>query len=520
MGAEPTPIEVDQAALGEPVALVESATQAPVYLDYAATSPVDPRVAAVMARHLTADGDFGNPSSATHAYGRAAAQAIELARAQVAALIGATDPASIVFTSGATEANNLAILGRARGSADRGRHIVTMRTEHKAVIDPCRQLEREGFTVTWLEPGSDGLLDPAALRAALRPDTLLVSIMHVNNETGVIQDLAALSAVCRERPDVLLHTDAAQSAGRLPLDVAALGVDLLSLSAHKLCGPKGVGALYVSPRARPWIAPQLLGGGQERGLRAGTLPTHQVAGFGAAARFAHDEGASDASRCRALRLRLEALLGALPGVSINAEASPRSPGILSACFSGVDGESLMAALPQLALSAGAACDSANGEPSYVLRALGLSPELADSTLRISLGRFTTALEIETAAATIAGAVDRLQALAPPAFPEPPAAGWVQGRAGSRREHAQVVFEVRPAADGTVSEARVRAYGCPHTLAVACALAQRLPGRRLAALAPGTPLEWAGEFAVPVERLGRLLIIEDALQAIAGRAITE
>jgi cysteine desulfurase len=382
----------------------------PVYLDYAATTPVDPRVAQVMAQYLTGEGIFGNPSSASHAYGREAAQHLEAARADVAALIGAA-PECMVFTSGATEADNLAILGVARGRAGFGRHLVSMRTEHKAVLDACRRLEKEGFELSWVAPSADGLVDPAAVAAALRPDTQLVSIMHANNELGVIQDIPAIAAACRER-GVLLHTDAAQSAGRLPMDVAALGADLVSLSAHKLYGPKGVGALYVAARARPWVQPLLLGGGQERGLRPGTVPLHQVAGFAAAARLVRDEGSADAQRCAALAGRLWAQLESLPGLRFNGHPGRCLPGFLSVSVEGVEGESLLAGLGELALSSGSACDSAVAEPSYVLRAIGLSAGLAQATLRISLGRFSTEADVDLAAAAIRREVVRLRAVAP------------------------------------------------------------------------------------------------------------
>lgn len=383
---------------------------APIYLDYAATTPVDPQVAAVMARYLTADGIFGNAASTSHAYGREAAGHLEAARVDVAALVAA--PAeSIVFTSGATEADNLAIFGIARGLADRGRHLLTLRTEHKAVVDACRRLIREGFEVGWLEPGRDGRLDPQAVRAALRPGTLLVSVMHANNEIGVLQDLPSIAAVCRER-GVLLHSDAAQSAGRIPVEVEALGVDLLSLSAHKLYGPKGVGALYVAPSARPWLLPLLYGGGHEGGLRPGTPAMHQVAGFAAAARRVIEERPAEGARLARLGRRLEGALAATPGVVFNGHREQRLPGLVSVSFEGVEGESLVAGLAELALSSGSACDSATGEPSQVLRALGHGPELAQATLRLSLGRFTTEPEVDAAARAIDREVRRLASAAP------------------------------------------------------------------------------------------------------------
>lgn len=390
---------------------------APIYLDYAATTPVDPRVASTMARYLGTEGIFGNPASSTHAYGREAAAHLNASRGQVAALIGAA-PDSIVFTSGATEADNLAILGIARGLRDRGRHLVTLRTEHKAVLDPCRQLEREGFEISWLEPQRDGRLDPLQVRDALRADTLLVSVMHANNETGVLQDLPAIAGHCREH-GVLLHSDAAQSVGRVPLSVRALGVDLLSLSAHKLYGPKGVGALYVGSGARPWLAPLMHGGGHERGLRPGTPATHQAAGFAAAARRIMTLRPDEPARLARLGQRLEAALAPIPGIVFNGHRTHRLPGFVSVSFEGVEGESLVTGLPQLALASGAACDSASGEPSYVLRALGHGPELAQATLRLSLGRYSTEQEVDAAARAIGLEVRRLRAVAPPAAGEGP-----------------------------------------------------------------------------------------------------
>ncbi len=383
---------------------------APVYLDHAATTPVDPRVAAEMGFCLTGEGVFGNPSSSTHAYGREASGRLEAARAEVAALVAA-DPVDVVFTSGATEADNLAIFGVASAGADRGRHIITQATEHKAVLDACHRLRRAGFEITVLPTDPDGRVRPDELAGALRPETRLVSIMHANNETGVVQDIAALSAVCRSR-GVLLHTDAAQSAGRLQVDIRELGADLLSLSAHKLYGPKGVGALVVSPRARPWLAPQLAGGAQERGLRPGTVALHQVAGFAAAARLVLASRGTDIARLAALGERLATGLLGIGGVRINGAGAPRLPGFVSASFEGVDGESLLAGLPELAVASGAACDSASGEPSHVLRALGLDAGLAQATLRLTLGRSTSSADVELAIEVIHREVCRLRALAP------------------------------------------------------------------------------------------------------------
>jgi cysteine desulfurase len=382
----------------------------PIYCDYAATTPVDPRVAKVMSECLTVEGDFGNPSSVTHVYGRRAALRVARARETVAALVGC-DPAEVIFTSGATESDNLAILGVARANADRGRHVVTARTEHKAVIDAARHLEREGFDVTWLVPDAQGIVEPEAVRAALRPDTQLVSIMHVNNEIGVVADIAAIGAVCRER-GVIFHTDAAQSAGKLAIDWRELPVDLLSLTAHKLYGPKGVGALIVRETVRPRLAPLLYGGGQERGLRPGTLATHQVAGFGAAAEIAVESRAPDAAYIASLRDRLWERLQALEGLYLNGHPQRRVAGILNVSFEGVEGESLVTALPELAVSTGSACNSAVPDPSYVLRALGRDSQLAQSSIRFSLGRFSTEEEVEAAAAKVVREVRRLRALAP------------------------------------------------------------------------------------------------------------
>ncbi|MGD9599602.1 MAG: cysteine desulfurase family protein [Steroidobacteraceae bacterium] len=381
----------------------------PVYLDNAATTAVDPRVAAAMAECLTADGAFGNAAS-IHRYGREAARRIEAARHEVAALIEAQD-AEIVFTSGATEASNLALLGAARANADRRRHLVTARTEHRATLDPLRRLEREGWSVTRLAPGRDGIVSADAVREALRADTLLVSIMHVNNETGAVQDVAAIGAACRAA-GVLYHCDLAQSVGKVPTAGLARLIDFGSLTAHKIHGPKGVGALYVAETARPWLEPIMFGGGHERGLRSGTLPTHQIVGFGRAAALVAGEGAADAARMGTLRAALWDALGALPGVYLNSPPTGGSPAILNVAFEGVEGESLVAALGELAVSTGSACSSAAAEPSYVLRALGRSTELAQSSLRFSFGRTTTAADIGVAAAAVRRAVTRLREVAP------------------------------------------------------------------------------------------------------------
>lgn len=484
----------------------------PVFLDHASTTPIDPRVAAVMAECLAGPEGLGNPSSATHAYGRAAAARIERARGEVAALVGAA-AADVVFTSGATEADNLALIGVARGRASFGRHLVVPRTEHKAVLDPVRHLERSGWTVTWLDPGPDGRIAPAAVAAALRPDTQLVSVMHANNETGVVNDIGAIAAVCRGR-EVLFHADAAQSAGKLAIDLRALGIDLLSLSAHKMYGPKGVGALVVAPRARPWVEPLLRGGPQERGLRAGTQATHQVAGFGAAAALAAERLAADAAHAESLVGRLRAALADLPGLRFNDHPTARLPGLLSLSIEGVEGESLIDALPGLAVSSGAACDSASGEPSYVLRALGVPSGLAQATLRIAFGRFSTPAEADLAAGALRGAVTGLRAEDAPGGPA--GEGWVTGEAGRVRDGTRVRCFLRtgPAGQGAarrIAAAEFRVFGCPHTRAVAAWLAPALVDQPLAAPAIGGPTDWAARHAVPTEKLGRLLLVEDAWQ---------
>ena len=494
---------------------------AAVYLDYAATSPVDPAVAELMHACLTAAGDFGNAGSA-HLFGAAAAARIAHARAQVAALIGAADE-QIVFTSGATESNNLAILGIAQANADRGRHIVTLRTEHKAVLDPCRHLERLGFNVTYLTPARNGVLEPGVLAAALRPDTLLVSVMYANNETGVLQDIAALGALCRGR-GIVLHTDCAQAAGKVPLDVAELPVDLLSFTAHKLCGPKGIGALYVAPHCQRLLRPLNFGGGQERGLRPGTLPTHQIAGFGLACEMAGRELHREAARLAALREHLWEGLASLGDVHLNGAAAPRVAGILNVSFGGVEGESLIAGLPGLAVSTGAACNSETREPSYVLRALGRDSRLAESSLRFSMGRFTSPADIDLAVRMVREQVLRLRALSPEAGMAAGGgmAAWeapgradgdrvVSGEAGGPDKGTWVRFHLR-VEGGSVKEARFQALACPHTMDTAAWLCEQLPGRTRRGLVPGTPADWAAARAVPVEKLGRLLVVEDALLA--------
>lgn len=384
----------------------------PVYLDYAATTPVDPGVAARMAEHLTLDGIFGNPASRSHIYGWQAEAAVENARREVADLLGA-DPREIVWTSGATEANNLALKGVAWASAARGRHLVTNSIEHKAVLDPMRWLQSQGYEVSCVAPAATGQIEPEAIAAALRPDTVLVSVMYANNELGTINDIAAIGAICRER-GVLLHVDAAQAVGKLAIDLKTLPVDLLSLSAHKLYGPKGIGALYVRRAVQAQLEPLIHGGGHERGMRSGTLPTHQIVGVGEACRLAREHLGEETERLEALRARLWNGIRSLPGIALNGAAPQRLAGLLNIRFSGCDGELLLGALSGLAISSGSACTSASLEPSYVLREIGLSDAEAHSSLRFSLGRFTTEADVDTAVEQVRQAVERLGGLRRPA----------------------------------------------------------------------------------------------------------
>ena len=380
----------------------------PIYLDYAATTPVDPRVVQAMVPFLSEH--FGNPASRSHAFGWAAEEAVETARRHVADLIGA-DAREIAWTSGATESNNLAIKGAAQFHKGKGRHLVTVKTEHKAVLDTTRELEREGFDVTYLDVLPSGLIDLDALRAALRTDTLLVSVMLVNNEIGVIQDIAAIGAICRER-GILFHVDAAQATGKVAIDLSTLPVDLMSLSAHKTYGPKGIGALYVRRRPRVRIEAQMHGGGHERGLRSGTLPTHQIVGMGEAYRLAGESMAIENERIHVLRDRLLAGLQAIPETRLNGDLEQRVPHNLNVSFQFVEGESLLMGIKGVAVSSGSACTSASLEPSYVLRALGLSDEVAHSSIRFSIGRFTTEAELDSAVAQVKSTVERLRALSP------------------------------------------------------------------------------------------------------------
>jgi cysteine desulfurase len=382
----------------------------PIYLDYSATTPCDERVVAEMMKYLGPQVAFGNPASRSHAYGWNAEAAVEKAREHVAALIGA-DAREIVFTSGATESDNLAIKGAAHFYNKRGKHIVTCKTEHKAVLDTCRQLEREGYEVTYLDPETNGLVDIDKLEAALRDDTILVSIMHVNNEIGVIQDINAIGALCRAR-NIIFHVDAAQSAGKVPMNLAELPVDLMSFSAHKIYGPKGIGALYVRRKPRVRIEAQMHGGGHERGMRSGTLATHQIVGMGEAFRIAKAEMATENERLLNLRNRLWDGLKDMEEVYVNGDLEQRIAGNINISFNFVEGESLLMALKDLAISSGSACTSASLEPSYVLRALGRNDELAHSSIRFTLGRYTTAEDINFTVEHVRHAVEKLRQLSP------------------------------------------------------------------------------------------------------------
>jgi cysteine desulfurase len=382
----------------------------PIYLDYAATTPVDPAVAEKMMQFLTMDGGFGNPASRSHQFGWKAEEAIDIARNQVADLVHA-DPREIVFTSGATESNNLAIKGVAHFYRKRGNHIITVKTEHKAVLDTCRQLEREGFEVTYLDVESDGLVNLDTFKAAIREDTILASVMHVNNEVGVIQDIAAIGEVCRDNK-IIFHVDAAQSAGKIGINLTELKVDLMSFSGHKIYGPKGVGALYVQRKPRIRLEAQTHGGGHERGMRSGTLATHQLVAMGEAFRVAGEKMESEHARITILRKRLIDGVSDLEEVHLNGSDVHFVPSIVNISFNFVEGESLIMALKDLAVSSGSACTSASLEPSYVLRALGLEDELAHSSIRFSIGRFTTEEEIDHAIDGVCKAIDRLREMSP------------------------------------------------------------------------------------------------------------
>ncbi|MCA1979159.1 MAG: IscS subfamily cysteine desulfurase [Thiobacillus sp.] len=380
-----------------------------IYFDYSATTPVDPRVAAKMIPYLTED--FGNPASRSHPYGWTAEKAVEEARANVAALVNA-DPKEIVFTSGATESNNLAIKGAAHFYAGtKGKHIITVMTEHKAVLDTVREMERQGFEATYLPVQENGLIDLDVLRAAIRPDTVLVSVMAVNNEIGVIQDIGAIGKICREK-GVIFHVDAAQATGKMPIDLKTLPVDLMSFSAHKTYGPKGIGALYVRRKPRVRLEAQMHGGGHERGMRSGTLATHQIVGMGEAFRIAREEMATENERIRMLRDRLWNGLRDIEEVHLNGDMERRVPHNLNVSFNFVEGESLIMAIKDLAVSSGSACTSASLEPSYVLRALGRSDELAHSSIRFSIGRFTTEEEVDYAIKLLHEKIGKLRELSP------------------------------------------------------------------------------------------------------------
>ena len=384
----------------------------PIYLDYAATTPVDERVAKKMMEYMTKDGVFGNPASRSHKFGWEAEEAVDIARNQIADLIGA-DAREIVFTSGATESDNLAIKGAAHFYQTKGKHIITVKTEHKAVLDTCRQLEREGFEVTYLEPETTGLVDIAKLEAAIRPDTILVSVMHVNNEIGVIQPIEEIGKICRAKK-IIFHVDATQSVGKIPVDVQALNVDLMSFSSHKLYGPKGIGGLYVCRKPRVRLEAIIHGGGHERGMRSGTLPVHQIVGMGEAYRIAKEEMATEMPRIKALRDRLYNGFKDMEEVYVNGtmEEGKRVDSNLNISFNFVEGESMMMSLKDIAVSSGSACTSASLEPSYVLRALGLNDELAHSSIRFSIGRWTTEEEIDHTIEIVKKAVTKLRELSP------------------------------------------------------------------------------------------------------------
>ncbi|WMN58332.1 IscS subfamily cysteine desulfurase [Pseudoalteromonas xiamenensis] len=382
----------------------------PIYLDYAATTPVDPRVAEAMMQCLTMDGTFGNPASRSHRFGWQAEELVDQARNDIADLINA-DPREIVFTSGATESNNLAIKGAAHFYQKKGKHLITVKTEHKAVLDTCRDLERQGFEVTYMDVEENGMLDLQKLEAAMRDDTILVSVMHVNNELGVIQDINAIGEMCRARK-IMFHVDAAQSAGKVEIDLQSLPVDFMSFSGHKIYGPKGIGALYVRRKPRARLEAQMHGGGHERGMRSGTLATHQIVGMGTAFRVAKEEFAKDHAHISKLRQRLLDGVNGMEEVYYNGCPESSVPGIVNVSFNFVEGESLLMAVKDIAVSSGSACTSASLEPSYVLRALGRNDELAHSSIRFSIGRFTTEEEIDYTVDLIKNSIGRLREMSP------------------------------------------------------------------------------------------------------------
>ena len=382
----------------------------PIYLDYSATTPIDERVVAEMLKYMGPESSFGNPASRSHSFGWTAEAAVETARKHIADLVGA-NPQEIIFTSGATESDNLAIKGVAHFNKKRGKHIVTCKTEHKAVLDSCRQLEREGYEVTYLDPMENGLIDLKVFEDALRDDTTLVSIMHVNNEIGVIQDIEAIGKICRDRK-IVFHVDAAQSPGKVDINLEELPVDLMSFSAHKIYGPKGIGALYVQRKPRIRLEAQMHGGGHERGMRSGTLPTHQIVGMGEAFRIAKEEMASENERLLKLRNKLYDGVKDMEEVYVNGDIDHRIAGNINISFNYVEGESLLMALNDLAISSGSACTSASLEPSYVLRALGRNDELAHSSIRFTMGRYTTEEEIDRTIKHVRKAVEKLRELSP------------------------------------------------------------------------------------------------------------
>ena len=385
-------------------------TQSTIYLDYASTTPVDPRVASKMMEFLTPEGEFGNPASRSHRFGWKADEAVEEARSHVANLVNC-DPREIVWTSGATEADNLAIKGVARFYKSKGNHIITSKIEHKAVLDPCRQLEREGFEVTYLDPDEGGIISPEAVQSAIKDTTILVSIMHINNELGTVNDLVKIGNICRKN-NAFFHVDAAQSTGKVDIDLTALPVDLMSFSAHKTYGPKGIGALFVRRKPRVRIEAQIHGGGHERGMRSGTLATHQIVGMGEAFRIAKEEMSADTKRVETLHKRFFESVSNIEEVYVNGDPDNKVSNILNISFAYVEGESLIMALKDIAVSSGSACTSASLEPSYVLRALGRKDELASSSIRFSFGRFTTDQEVDYTVSLINHAVERLRELSP------------------------------------------------------------------------------------------------------------
>jgi len=493
----------------------------PIYLDYGATTPVDPRVVEAMIPWLHQR--FGNASSGSHVWGWEADEAIAQARDQVAALIGA-QAREIVWTSGATESTNLALKGAALAQQERGRHLITLQTEHKATLDSMQALQAQGFEATVLPVQSDGLLDLDVFKAALRPDTTLVSVLWVNNEIGVIQDIAAIGALCREH-GALLHVDAAQATGRIAIDVQALPIDLMSMTAHKTYGPKGVGALYVRRKPPVRVLAQIHGGGHERGMRSGTLPTHQIVGMGAAFALAQQEMPTLTAHARALQQRLWAGLQDMEGIFVNGsmQEGQRVPQNLNLSFAGVEGEALLMGLSDLALSSGSACTSASLEPSHVLRALGRSDDLAHAALRITTGRFTTEAEIDQAIASIRACVARLRAISPLWPPDdacPTATGdTTQGSAGTLADGkvVQLHLEIDPITQ-TIASAQFKAYGCPHTIATMTWLAQWLEGKPRSEAAQLDYPAIVQAVNLPPLKIHCALLAQQALQAaLADRA---